>query len=131
MSTPQGGDRRVHVAGQVTGNIQTGDHARAEFVQEGAASGGAAETPEVRQLRRAVADLRECLRALAPDELPPAAAEEAAGALDELDDALPADEEPGPGRVRRAVFMVSGALASAAALADGVRALRDAAAPWF
>ncbi|MCD9194412.1 DUF5955 family protein [Streptomyces albireticuli] len=131
MSTSPGGDRRVHVSGEVTGNIQTGDHARAGFVRYEAAPGGAAETAEVRRLREAVADLRERLRALSPDELPSPAAEAAAGALDEVDDALPADGEPGLGRVRRAVFLVSGALVSVASLTEGVRALRDAAAPWF
>ncbi|MBB5122929.1 hypothetical protein AF335_20355 [Streptomyces eurocidicus] len=131
MSTPHGGDRRVHVSGDVTGNIQTGDHARARFIQHGAPPGGAEEPPEVRRLRQAVADLRERLDALSPGELPAPAAEVAAGALDEVDDALPADGEPALGRVRRAVFAVSGALASVAALTEAVRSLRDAAAPWF
>ncbi|MGK5731282.1 DUF5955 family protein [Streptomyces sp. URMC 124] len=136
---PRDHARGIHVHGTFTGNAQTGDHARAEYVHHAAASGGRdAESAGVRELRQAVEALRARLAAVAagsPDSagstLPGPAVQAAQSALDEVDDALPTAGEPARGRIQRAVYAVTGALASAASLAEDVRALREAAAPWF
>ncbi|MFJ2810593.1 DUF5955 family protein [Kitasatospora sp. NPDC087271] len=120
----------ISITGNVTGIVQSGSHARAEYThQQTAPTPG--EAPELRALLAAADALRERLRALAPDELPPAAAEVAGQALDELAAAAPEGRQPDGGRVRRAVFTLTGALGAAAALTEGLRALTSAAAPWF
>ncbi|AXI80048.1 DUF5955 family protein [Peterkaempfera bronchialis] len=121
----------IHIAGSVTGNVQTGSHARAEYTRYGGGGAGAAETAAVRQLLAAVEALREQLRAADPAALPGGAAQAAEAALEEVAEAAPGTGEPERGRIQRAVFTLTGALASAAGLAEAVRALRDAAAPWF
>lgn len=78
----------ISITGNVTGIVQSGSHARAEYThQQTAPTPG--EAPELRALLVAADALRERLRALAPDELPPAAAEVAGQALDELAAAAP------------------------------------------
>ncbi|MEU1819990.1 DUF5955 family protein [Streptomyces roseifaciens] len=133
---PREHTRGIVIHGTFSGNAQTGDHARAEYVHHAAGSGGRdAESAEVRELRQAVEALRAQLASLSAGSapLPSPALQAAQSALDEVDDALPlpATDEPARGRIQRAVYAVSGALASAASLAEGVRALREAAAPWF
>ncbi|MEU1673627.1 DUF5955 family protein [Streptomyces roseifaciens] len=133
---PREHPRGIVIHGTFSGNAQTGDHTRAEYVHHAAGSGGRdAEPAEVRELRQAVEALRAQLASLPAGSapLPSPALHAARSALDEVDDALPlpATDEPARGRIQRAVYAVSGALASAASLAEGVRALREAAAPWF
>ncbi|MEH6377832.1 DUF5955 family protein [Streptomyces sp. KLMMK] len=131
---PRDHTRGIVIHGTFSGNAQTGDHARAEYVRQAAGSGGRdAESAEVRELRQAVEALRAELASLSAGSapLPSPALQAAQSALDEVDDALPTTDEPARGRIQRAVYAVSGALASAASLAEGVRALREAAAPWF
>ncbi|MER6651059.1 MULTISPECIES: DUF5955 family protein [Streptomyces] len=130
--TPAGQDRGIHVSGHgtFTGNAQTGDHSSASFTG-GAGPADAGESAEIVRLREAVEALRARIRDLAPDELSAAEGTAAESALAEVEDALPDESEAGQGRVRNAFFTVSGALASVASLAESVRALRDAAAPWF
>ncbi|MFE7757392.1 DUF5955 family protein [Streptomyces sp. NPDC057429] len=134
MTIPQDGSTRsVNVSGgTVNGIIQTGDNSQADMVQHVGVR--ATETPELAQLRQAVEELRLQLRAFAPGELPPGAAADAESALAEMEEALPSSDEadePARGRVRRAFYAVSGALASVAALTEAVETLRRASAPWF
>jgi hypothetical protein len=124
----------INVNGQVTGNVQSGRHAQATFIHnENTAPADSAASPEVRRLRTAVHELREQIRALAeaaPDQLDPEDARLAAGVLDEV--AAAGDTAvPEPGRLRRAVATLTGALTSAAGLAQAVEALREAAKPLF
>ncbi|QLE75193.1 hypothetical protein FGW37_29530 [Streptomyces rectiverticillatus] len=133
---PRDHTRGIVIHGTFSGNAQTGDHAGAEYVHHAAGSGGRdAESAEVRELRQAVEALRAQLASLPTGSsgggLPSPAVQAAQAALDEVDDALPTADEPARGRIQRAVYAVTGALASAASLAEGVRALREAAAPWF
>ncbi|MFC5148338.1 DUF5955 family protein [Streptomyces aureoversilis] len=131
---PRDHTRGIVVHGTFSGNAQTGDRARAEYVHHAAgASGRDAEPAEVRELRQAVEALRAQLASLSAGStpLPSPALQAARSALDEVDDALPTADEPARGRIQRAVYAVAGALASAASLTEGVRALREAAAPWF
>ncbi|WP_058043130.1 DUF5955 family protein [Streptomyces roseifaciens] len=131
---PRDHARGIVIHGTFSGNAQTGDHARAEYVHHAAGSGGRKEeSAEVRELRQAVEALRAQLASLPAGSapLPSPALQAAQSALDEVDDALPTADEPARGRIQRAVYAVTGALASAASLAEGVRALREAAAPWF
>ncbi|MEV0021403.1 DUF5955 family protein [Streptomyces atroolivaceus] len=131
-STPAGEDRGIHVSGHgtFTGNAQTGDHSRAEYVSHAPAAEDEV-SDEVVRLREAVEALRDRIRALDPAELSAAEGSAAESALAEVEDAsLPADEA-GQGRVRNAIFTVTGALASVASLSESIRALRDAAGPWL
>ncbi|MFD7968113.1 DUF5955 family protein [Streptomyces clavifer] len=134
MTTPQDGSTRsINVSGgTINGIVQTGDNSRADMVQHIGVP--ATETPELAQLRQAVEELRLRLRALDPGELPAGAAADAESALAEMEEAVPASgeaDEPARGRVRRAFYAVSGALASVAGLAEAVESLRAASAPWF
>ncbi|MFJ2861952.1 hypothetical protein [Kitasatospora sp. NPDC087314] len=143
------GGHGISITGNVTGIVQSGSHARAEYThhQEAPAPG---EAPELRALLAAVDALRAQLRVLAPGELPPAAAEVAGQALDEVAQAAAEERRPdagedgqggqggqdgqggqGGGRVRRAVFTLTGALGAATALTEALQALIAAAAPWF
>ncbi len=65
--------------------------------------------------------------------MPAAAAQAVEAVLDDVVEAVPAsgEGEPEPGRIQRAVFTVTGALASVGVLAEAVNRLREAAAPWF
>ncbi|MFF5641271.1 MULTISPECIES: DUF5955 family protein [Streptomyces] len=130
--TPAGQDRGIHVSGHgtFTGNAQTGDRSSASFTG-GPGPADAGESAEIVRLREAVEALRARIRDLAPDELSAAEGTAAESALAEVEDALPDESAAGQGRVRNAFFTVSGALASVASLTESVRALRDAAAPWF
>jgi hypothetical protein len=120
----------IRITGDVTGNVQTGSHAQARFVHNETAPAAPAEPPEVRHLLAAVEALRDRLGAAAPVELHADDVRIAEEALDEVA-AAGTDGEPEPGRVRRAMATVTGALASAAGLAQAVAAVRDAARPWF
>ncbi|MFE9725436.1 DUF5955 family protein [Streptomyces sp. NPDC005794] len=133
-STPAGDDRGIHVSGHGTfdGIAQTGDGSTAEYI--GHAASGASdeeESDEIARLRQAVEDLRLAVRALGPDELPSAEEEAVEAALAQVDDVPSPADEAGQGRVRNSVFLVTGALASVASLSESIRALRDAASPWF
>ncbi|MFC9947138.1 DUF5955 family protein [Streptomyces pratensis] len=132
-STPAGEDRGIHVSGHAsfTGNAQTGDNSTAEFVAHAPARAEDEEPEEVVRLRAAVEELRARIRALDPAELPDTEGSAAESALAEVEDSLPGADEAGQGRVRNAIFTVIGALASVASLSESVRALREAAAPWF
>lgn len=132
MTTPpDGSSRGIHISGGIfTGNARTGDNSRAQYVHHAAPDSGTADSPEAARLRQAVEELRAQLRTAAAELTPPAANAATAG-LDELEDALPGPGEPEQGRIQRAIFTITGALASAASLTEAVRALRDAAAPWF
>lgn len=131
--SPAGDGRGIHISGGSTfnGNAQTGDGSSATYVHHAGDTRGPAESPEVIRLREAVEELRRQLRDIGATDLPPAAADAAVSALDEVDEALPSTDEPVRGRVQRAIFTITGALASAASLTEAVTALRDAAAPWF
>ncbi|MFE5241026.1 MULTISPECIES: DUF5955 family protein [unclassified Streptomyces] len=129
--TPAGEGRGIHVSGTFTGNAQTGDNSTAEYVSHAGGAVGAVESAEIVQLREAVEALRARIRDLGPDELSAAEGTAAESALAEVEDALPSTDEAGQGRVRNAIFTVSGALASVASLGESLRALREAAAPWF
>ena len=120
----------IHITGDMTGNVQTGSHAEARFVHNEAAAAAPAESPEVRQLLAAVEALREQLGAAGPTELHADDVRIAEEALDEVA-AAGADGRPEAGRLRRAVATLTGALASAAGLAQAVATLREAARPWF
>jgi len=122
--------RTTYVCTGISGNVQTGDHSKAEYVSRAPAP-GQEEPDEIKRLRQAVEDLRLAVRALGPDELPSAEGEVAEAALAEVDDAPPPTDEAGQGRVRSAVLLVTGALASVASLSESVRVLREAAGPWF
>lgn len=124
--TPAGGDG-IRITGPVTGNVQSGSHARARFVQH-ATPAPAEPSPQVRQLLQAVDRLRAELEAHA---LPDTARDAACSALDDAEEAVSQPGEPEPGRIRRAVFTVTGALTAVAGLGAAVQALRDAADPWF
>ncbi|MFH9617252.1 DUF5955 family protein [Streptomyces pratensis] len=124
-------DRSVHIGGAVHGNVQTGDNSTAEFVAHAPARAEDEEPEEVVRLRAAVEELRARIRALDPAELPDTEGSAAESALAEVEDSLPGADEAGQGRVRNAIFTVIGALASVASLSESVRALREAAAPWF
>ncbi|WP_441250962.1 DUF5955 family protein [Kitasatospora sp. McL0602] len=115
----------IHIAGSVTGIVQSGSHASAVFT-----AGPSAEPAQAAdQLLAAVEALRaelRSLRAAEPEAVPEFAAEVAEAELDGL-----AEPEREPGRIRRSVFAVAGALGSVAGLAEAVDRLRQAAAPWF
>lgn len=132
-STPSGGG--IHIAGSVTGNVQSGSHARADYRQYGSATTDPAGAPqEAERLLEAVNALREQLRLLqttSPGEVPPMAAQVVEAVLDDVQEAVPQSGAPEPGRIQRAVFTVTGALAPVAGLAAAVNRLREAAAPWF
>ncbi|MFJ9057299.1 DUF5955 family protein [Streptomyces sp. NPDC102409] len=132
-STPPGDGRGIHVSGHATftGNAQTGDHSSAEFVSHAPGAGPEGDSDDVLRLREAVDALRVRLRALDPAELPSAEGSAAESALAEVEGALPQPDEAERGRVRNAVFTLTGALASVASLSESIRALREAAAPWF
>lgn len=130
--TPAGEGRGIHVSGTFTGNALTGDNSTAEYVSHaGGAAGAEGDSAEVLRLREAVEALRRQVRALEPAELSSAEGTAAESALAEVEDALPSTDEAGQGRVRNAIFTVTGALASVASLGESLRALREAAAPWF
>ncbi|MGW1815948.1 DUF5955 family protein [Streptomyces sp. NPDC002125] len=129
--TPAGEGRGIHVSGTFTGNAQTGDNSTAQYVSHAGGAVRAAESAEIVQLREAVEALRARIRDLGADELSAAEGTAAESALAEVEDALPSTDEAGQGRVRNAIFTVSGALASVASLSESIRALREAAAPWF
>jgi hypothetical protein len=120
----------IHITGDMTGNVQTGSHARARFVHNEGAAAAPAESPEARQLLAAVEALREQLGAADPAELHADDVRIAEEALEEMA-AAGADGPPEPGRLRRAVATLTGALASAAGFAQAVATLREAARPWF
>jgi hypothetical protein len=121
----------INITGNVTGNVQSGDNNEALYIDNGPTAGPAEPSEEARQLLAAVEALREQLRAAeAASELHSADARIAEEALTEVEEAGQASE-PEPGRVRRAVATLTGALASAAGLAQALEALRSAAAPWF
>lgn len=122
----------IHITGSVTGNVQSGANARATYVQHGSVTNAPTGlSPEAQQLLAAVETMREQLRER-QDEVPDAAAQAAQAALDDAEDAVSEpDAEPDPGRIQRAIFTVTGALATVAGLATAVQALREAAAPWF
>lgn len=121
----------INITGNVTGNVQSGDNNEALYIDNGPTAGTAEPSEEARQLLAAVEALREQLRAAeAASELHSADARIAEEALTEVEEAGQASE-PEPGRVRRAVATLTGALASAAGLAQALEALRSAAAPWF
>ncbi|MFJ9611458.1 DUF5955 family protein [Kitasatospora sp. NPDC101176] len=127
MANASDGGTGINITGNVTGIVQSGGHARAEYThQQGAPAPG--EAPELRALLDAVEALRAQLRALAPGELPPGAADVAGEALAEVADAAGAG---GAGRIRRAVFTLTGALGAATALTAALQAQTAAAAPWF
>lgn len=124
----------INITGSVTGNVQSGDHARASYIHNETTPAAPAESPELRRLLAAVENLREQLRAATPAEVHTADARIAEDALTEVTAAAQAangTEQPEAGRLRRAVASLTGALVSAAGLAEAVTALRDAAAPWF
>ncbi|MEU9077395.1 DUF5955 family protein [Kitasatospora sp. NPDC004745] len=133
MANASDGGTGISITGNVTGIVQSGGHARAEYThQQGAPAPG--EAPELRALLDAVEALRAQLRALAPGELPPGAADVAGEALAEVADAAGAGgagSGAGAGRIRRAVFTLTGALGAATALTAALQALTAAAAPWF
>lgn len=117
-------------AGQVVGNVQSGTYARASYVQHGRLHGSEpAPSAEVRVLLDAVQEVRELLDGLR-DEVSETAAGDVDAALDDVEDAVAGPQEPEPGRIRRAVNSVAGALAGIAGLGAAVQALRDATAPW-
>lgn len=137
------GGHGISITGNVTGIVQSGSHARAEYTHHQPAP-APGEAPELRALLAAVDALRAQLRVLAPGELPPAAAEVAGQALDEVAQAAAEERRPdagedgqggqggqGGGRVRRAVFTLTGTLGAATALTEALQALTGAAAPWF
>ncbi|MFF1460856.1 DUF5955 family protein [Streptomyces sp. NPDC058330] len=132
-STPAGEGRGIHVSGHATfnGTAQTGDHSSAEFISRSPGTGDSGESEQVALLRQAVEELRLRVRALDPGELPSGAGDAAETALAQVEDAPAPADEAGQGPVRSAIFTLSGALASVASLSDSLRALREAAAPWF
>ncbi|MCX4744438.1 DUF5955 family protein [Kitasatospora sp. NBC_01287] len=137
----------IHIAGSVTGVVQSGSHARADYRQYGSAEADAdGPSAATAQLLEAVSTLHDELRALraaSPGAVPPGAAEVVAAVLDEVrEEAAGLGSQSGEGgqgaqggrsgtgRIQRAVFTITGALASVTSLAEAVDTLRRAAAPW-
>ncbi|MFE6050948.1 hypothetical protein ACFQ6N_09345 [Kitasatospora sp. NPDC056446] len=129
----------ISITGNVTGIVQSGSRARAEFTHRQTVP-EQGEAPEPRALLAAVDALRAGLRALPPGELPSAAAEAAGQALDEVAEAsagtgtgpaVAGVGDSGGDRIRRAVYTLTGALGAATTLAEALQALTAAAAPWF
>ncbi|MFI8186739.1 DUF5955 family protein [Actinacidiphila glaucinigra] len=129
------GSAGINIGGSVTGNVQSGSHARAEYHQFGSVSAASTESSEmVKQLLDAVTALRtqlQDLQASSPNSLSAPEVQIADEALQDLEEAVTPSGEADQGRIRRAVFTVTGALTSVTSLVAAVEALRAAAAPWF
>jgi Family of unknown function (DUF5955) len=125
------GDITVH--GNVTGNVQSGEHAVGTFTHnESTPAPGQDGTTAAERLLAAVEALREHLDATS-EAAAGLHADDVRIATDALDEVTAAAQEgePRQGRLRTTVATLTGALASAAGLAQAVADLRAAAAPWF